>query len=317
MRSLFCAATLTVLVTLTTPALAADSPNGVKAAGMDIGKILGDGYEVPPELSSRAKPGTIIIWDKSRSRFEAFRSDCIRKDPTSYEMTNVSMKSNLAGGVRMNVGPVGAGVEAKTVLQLQFNDPQIIAFEAADVHLQSSCRDQVNRRLKSIHLSQMWLVQEAVVARISGCTKVVASAEAQVAGRGAFVEAGGSCEMYSNEPVVVGLRLVPVGDFSGVKADTRPAPEPLVVEEAAPEVEQTASMGVDIRTIIGGVLTAGGGAMVLTSTLSANKGVATPDDFSKLQLVNTIGWGMMFGGVGIGVMPYLSTGPMLQIHGEL
>ena len=57
--------------------------------------------------------------------------------------------------------------------------------------------------------------------------------------------------------------------------------------------------------------------MVLTTTLSANKGPASPADFSKLQLVNTLGWGLMFGGVGIGVVPLLSTGPMLQIHGEL
>jgi hypothetical protein len=241
----------------------------------------------------------------------------VRKEPTTYEMTNVSMKSSLAGGVHMNVGPVGGGIEARTVLELKFNDPQIVAFESADVHLQSSCRDQVNKRLKSIHLSQMYLVQEVVLARISGCTKVVATAEAKFAGRGVFTEAGGSCEMYSNEPVIVGLRLVPIGDFDGIKPDDRPPPEPPPEPEEVDTAESTSSSGIDMWTIISGVAVVGGGAMVVTTTMSAGKGPATEADFNKLQLVNTIGWGMMFGGVGIGLVPYLSTGPMLQIHGWL
>ncbi len=289
-----------------------DKGEGVRAPGPDIGKILGDAYEVPPELSSRAKPGTVIVWDKERSRLEAFRSGCVSKTPTSYEMTNVTMKSNLAGGVRMNVGPIGGGVEAQTILQLQFNDPQIVAFEAADLKLRSSCRDLINGRMKSIHLSEMYLVREVVMARISGCTKVSVSAKANLGGRGAYTKAGGSCEMYSNEPVVVGLRVVPVGDFDGVKPDDRPAPKPVVEVQ-----EKPARKGVSMLTIAGGVVAAGGGVMVLTTTLSANKGPASPADFSKLQLVNTLGWGLMFGGVGMGVVPFLSTGPMLQIHGEL
>jgi hypothetical protein len=286
--------------------------DGVRSPGMDIGKILGDGYEVPPELSSRAKPGTIIVWDRQKARFEAFRSECVRKTPNEYEMTNVSMKSNLAGGVRMNVGPVGGGVEARTVLQLQFNDPVIVAFEAADVRLQSSCRDQVNKRMKTIHLSQMYLVQEAILARISGCTKVETTAKAKLAGRGAYVQAGGSCEMYSNEPVVVGLRLVPVGQFDGVTPDERPPPEPV-----AEVPKETSTPFFNMWTIAGGVATVGGGAMVLTTTMSANNGPANEADFQKLQMINTIGWGLMLGGVSVGVVPYLSTGPMLTIHGAL
>ncbi len=103
---------LVLSLALVLPGVAAAKDKGVRAPGPDIGKILGDAYEVPPELSSRAKPGTVIVWDKVRARLEAFRSGCVSKTPTSYEMTNVTMKSNLAGGVRMNVGPIGGGVEA-------------------------------------------------------------------------------------------------------------------------------------------------------------------------------------------------------------
>jgi len=284
--------------------------DGIRSPGNDIGKILGEGYEVPPELSSRAKPGTVVIWDKENARFEAFRSECVREEPNEYEMTNISMKSNLAGGVRMNVGPVGGGVEARTVLQLQFNNPLIMAYEVADVRLRSSCRDQINDRMKSIHLSQMYLVHEAIFARVSGCTKVETKAKAKVAGRGAFTEAGGSCEMFSNEPVVVGLRLVPVGEFSGVHEDNRPPPS------AEKKPQPTARTGFGMMQTVGTVMTAGGGAMVLATTLSANKGLETESDFTKLQVINTLGWGLMVGGVGVGVVPYLSHGPGLRIGGQ-
>jgi hypothetical protein len=303
-----------VMLCVTGPAWAKKSSDGegMKKPGMDIGKILGDGYEVPPELSSRAKPGTIIVWDKDKARFEAFRSDCVRKSPNQYEMTNVSMKSSLAGGVRMNVGPVGAGVQARTILQLQFNDPTIVAFEAADVRIQSSCRDLVNKRMKSIHLSHMYLVQEAILAKISGCTKVESTAKARLVGRSASVEGAGSCEMYSNEPVVVGLRLVPVGQFDGIKPDTRPPPKPV-----AKKPKNTSPPLLNMWTVSGGLATLGGGAMVLATTMSANKGPDSPDDFQTLQLVNTLGWGLMVGGVSMGVVPYLSSGPMLTIQGDM
>ncbi len=198
----------------------------------DLGKVLGPEWEVPPELSDRAQPGHVI--EVTLGGYKRVLQGCVAAKASESPVTSVSMQNSLSGGVGWSGGLVKASAEASHALTLNFQGPFVLSFDEIDFVPSAECvaklREVASRG--GMDPSRWVLVQEALMARVSGCQETMASAGVSVPGGGAAVQAGGSCQMYSDAPVAVGVKTRPVMRFSelgGLGGAPAPAPAPVPV----------------------------------------------------------------------------------------
>lgn len=184
----------------------------------DLEAVLGNAYEVPPELSDRAVPGAVLR--VTQRGWQPVLSGCVAGTPDKSAMTDMSMQNSLAGGVSVRADGVGAGASASSTQELAFIAPHILGFEEAVFAPSADCMT----RLKDIHtrrgLDGVVLVQESLVAKIKGSD----SDKRNVGGRvpvvgGARVMAASHREHRSDVYVVVGVRTVDLLSLPSFAAD--------------------------------------------------------------------------------------------------
>lgn len=210
----------------------------------DLSAVLGDAWTVPPELSDRAVPGTVL--EVTASGYRTVKTGCVGAQPNHNPLTNVSMQNSLSGGVAFGTGSASASHSMK----LSFISPQIVSFELVDFIPSQACVDALGRYAQRSDVSNLVVVQEAIMARVNGCEQT--SARAGVAGPGASagLAAGGACQMFSNAPVAVGVKTVALSQIpelaglgsgsSAPSARTSPSP-PRPAPPAASPAPSTSS----------------------------------------------------------------------------
>jgi formylglycine-generating enzyme required for sulfatase activity len=202
----------------------------------DLGKVLGPGWTVPPELSDRAAPGVVL--EVRPDGYKRVMEGCVLAKPIENSVTDVSLSSSLSGGVGWGGGGVGASVMAASALKLSFNGPTIQSYDLVDF---VPTRDCVNK-LKALAArgadpSRWVVVQEALMAKVSGCEQRSASAGVSTPMGGAALSGAGACEMFSEAPVAVGVKtvaLAEIPELAGLVATPAPAPTPSPSPAPAP-----------------------------------------------------------------------------------
>jgi hypothetical protein len=198
---------------------------------LDLSKVLGSAYDMPPELSDRAAPGTVL--QITAQGYKTVKTGCVDATPNENPLTSVSMQSSLAGGVAWRFGGVGAEVAATKTLQVSFTSPYILGFELVEFVPSDDCFSDLKAFSKRHPLEGLVLVQESLFASINGCGEVSGSGSAGVPGVGeASVEASMECQIFSDLPVAVGVRAVPLTDFPEL-AGLSSAPVPVAAAPAA------------------------------------------------------------------------------------
>lgn len=215
----------------------------------DLNQVLGNAYEAPPELTSRATPGAIIRL--TAERVKVFKSGCVAGQPDKHQVTSIKMQSQLSGGVRFNVGVGSITGEAASSLELNFQSPFIQSYEESAFELTPECTALLKKTARTTPMNDLVVVEEVMMAKISGCTKFDTALDGQFAGRGGSASVGGRCEMISDEPVVIGFRTQPVTDLvPGLAAGRAPVTVPSspgrpVPQAAVPKrVQSPAAVGV-------------------------------------------------------------------------
>ena len=195
----------------------------------DLQSVLGSAYQSPLELSDRAIPGAVI--EVTDFGYRPIINDCVGEAPVESAFTNITMQSSLSGGVSFGIGGQGASVSGSTSVGLKFISPYILGFEMIRFKPSEKCRSELEDYGNQHGLSNLMVVQEALFARINGCSEIAVSVEGKVKAIGGAAASSASCQLFSNAPVAVGVRLVPVASFlRSQKSVKREA----VVEEATP-----------------------------------------------------------------------------------
>ena len=178
----------------------------------DLSRVLGDGWDVPPELSDRALPGSVL--EVSESELKVVMSGCIGVTPNENTLTDVSMSNTLSGGVGWGGGGLAASGSGAHMLKLSFQGPTVVNFELIDFVPATSCVDKLSAfARRGGDMSRLVVVQEAIMARVSGCENSSASVGVGLPAAGGTVASGGACQMFSDAPVVVGFKVVPFADI--------------------------------------------------------------------------------------------------------
>ena len=198
----------------------------------DLHMVLGDAWTVPPELSDRAQPGTVL--EVTDSGYRTVKTGCVRATANRNPLTNVSMQNSLSGGVSFGAGQGSAS--ARQGMHLSFVGPEIISFELVDFIPSDECVAALDRYARRGSITGLVIVQEALMARVNGCEQTAATARVALPGASMGIAAGGACQMFSDAPVAVGVKTVPLSqipEMSGLgkgsttpQARTSPAPRP-------------------------------------------------------------------------------------------
>ena len=225
---------------LALPALAAkrkpaDAPAAGEGMAMpDLGRVLGSAWTVPPELSDRAVPGVVLELSPGGQR--RVLQGCVEGAPQESSVTDVSMQSNLSGGVRWGGGLMEASAAAAAELKINFQAPVIQAYDLIDFKPSAACVAKLREyEARGGDLGRLVLVQEALLARVSGCEQRSVEAGLDLPGGGASAAVGGACQMFSEAPVAVGVKVVEVRGLPEFAAVARaPAPAPAHAPALAP-----------------------------------------------------------------------------------
>mgnify|MGYP001330204465 CR=1 FL=1 len=173
-------------------------------------EIIGDNYEVPPELSDKAQPGSIVMIQDGQ--YVPMLPGCVAGAPSEFVTPTVKMKESLSVGVKVKKGGWGARTEGSTSTQLGFVDPHILGYPLMSFSPSESCIQQVRQYAQqrlTDGMCEVFVIQESLLARIKGCgtTTVEAGVRAPLVGS-ATVSSSNLCEIYSDKPVVLGVRAV-------------------------------------------------------------------------------------------------------------
>ena len=211
------------------PSLSHARDRGATSEGMlmpDLSRVLGDAWQVPPELSDRAVPGSVLEIDASG--LKVVMSGCIGVSPNENTLTDVSMSNNLSGGVGW--GSLGGAASGRHTMKLSFQGPTVVNFELIDFVPAAACVDRLTAfARRGGDMSRLVVVQETIMARVSGCENTSVSAGVDLPAVGASVAAGGACQMFSDAPVVVGYKVVAFSDIpelAGLSGATTAAASP-------------------------------------------------------------------------------------------
>jgi hypothetical protein len=205
----------------------------------DLSAVLGDAWSVPPELSDRAVPGTVL--EVTASGYRTVKTGCVSANPNHNPLTNVSMQNSLSGGVAFGAG----SAKAAHSLKLSFVGPEIVSFELVDFIPSRDCVDSLSRYAQRGDVSNLVVVQEALLARVNGCEQASATSQLAVPGASARLSVGGACQMFSDAPVAVGVKTVALSQIPelaglGSGSSTPPAsasPQPI---RSAPQPARSA-----------------------------------------------------------------------------
>ena len=210
-----------------------------KAQGMrmpDLSVVLGTDWEVPPELSDRAQPGTVL--EVTASGYRRVLEDCVGSAPKESSLANIDLSNSLSGGVAWGAGARGASAGGATSMRLNFQGPTVVGFDLIDFVPSAACVSRLTAYAeRGGDVSQLVLVQEALMARVSGCEKTEVSAGVALPGGRGEVAVAGACQMFSDVPVAVGVRSVPfaeVRELAGLGATSSSATPPPSAPPAAP-----------------------------------------------------------------------------------
>ena len=239
------------LLAVLIPAMALAGRKGRDAAkegnqGMlmpDLSKVLGDAWTVPPELSDRAQPGSVL--ELTDAGLRVVMPDCVAGTPNENSLTNVGMQNSLSGGVGWGTHSLGASVDAENRLRLSFQNPTVQSFYLIDFAPSAACVSKLAAyAARGGDLSTLVVVQEALVAKVSGCETGMVAAKAALPIGAAEVAGTGACQMFSDTPVAVGLKTVPVADIPDFSAQESPktAPVPVATAVQAPAAEPAADI---------------------------------------------------------------------------
>jgi TPR repeat protein len=205
-----------VLLLAPSPVLAKEGDAGM--AMPDLSQVLGDSYDVlPGGFSDGAKPGSVLRIGKSR--YEEIMEGCVAAEPVRRTFTDMNMTSSLGGGVSWS-GGVGGSVAAKRTIKLSFQSPERVLFQTVDFLPSAQCVDKLKALSKRQSLAGTVLVQEVLMAKISGCKTGEVSAGVRVPFfGGAKVQSADECAWVSDKPVVIGVRTVQLAtlpEFAGL-----------------------------------------------------------------------------------------------------
>jgi hypothetical protein len=200
----------------------------------DLSRVLGDAWDVPPELSERAQPGAVL--EVSAAGYRRVMEGCIAAAPKESAVTNVSMQNSLSGGIGWSTGGVGVGASATDTLKVSFVGPVVLGYDLIDFVPSTDCRDKLAAfTARGGDLSRVVVVQESLMARVNGCEQQDLGVDVKVAGRGVEMGTTSACQMFSDAPVAVGVKSVAIAripelaSLVGVRPDApaaRPAPAP-------------------------------------------------------------------------------------------
>lgn len=180
----------------------------------DLQSVLGSAYTVPLELSDRAMPGSIL--EVTPFGYRPIMSGCVGKEPLESTFTNITMQSSLSGGVSFGLGRQGASAKASHSVGLKFISPYILGFEMVDFEPSAECKGKMTRYAENKGYDNLVVVQEALFAKINGCSEISGSAKGKMRSVGGNASMRASCQMFSKEPVAVGVRLVDLTEFMDI-----------------------------------------------------------------------------------------------------
>ena len=207
------------------------SASGAAEQGMlmpDLAKVLGTAWQVPPELSDGAQPGTVL--ELTSEGLRVVMRNCMAGAPHERSLTNVSMQNSLSGGVGWGGKAVGASANASHSLKLAFQSPTVQGFDLIDFVPSDACVAKLTAYAdRGGDVANLVVVQEALMARVSGCDQTTASAGVSVPRGGVGLSGAGACQMFSDAPVAVGLKvaaLSEIRELAGLGAAPAPAPVP-------------------------------------------------------------------------------------------
>lgn len=215
----------------------------------DLQSVLGSAYDSPMELSDRAIPGAVI--EVLEFGYRPIINDCVAEEPFESAFTNITMQSSLSGGVSFGIGGQGAAANAGRSLVLKFISPYILGYEMVKFFPSDDCLSTLQNYGGLNGSSNLFVVQEALFARINGCNEISSAAGFKVNAVGGEANVSASCQLFSNQPVAVGVRLVSVEEFlssrgtlntqiSAAQIEATPveqAPQPPVPKETSNVVE--------------------------------------------------------------------------------
>ena len=197
----------------------------------DLAKVLGTAWDVPPELSDGAQPGTVL--ELTEEGLRVVMRNCIAGAPHERSLTNVSMQNSLSGGVGWGGKAVGASADASHSLKLAFQSPTVQGFDLIDFVPSDACVAKLTAYAdRGGDVANLVVVQEALMARVSGCDQTTASAGVSVPGGGVGLSGAGACQMFSDAPVAVGLKVAALSEIREL-AGLGPAPTPAPVPRAS------------------------------------------------------------------------------------
>jgi sulfatase modifying factor 1 len=229
----------------------------------DLGQVLGPGWTVPPELSDRAAPGVVL--EVRPDGYKRVMEGCVSAKPIENSVTDVSLSSSLSGGVGWGGGGMGASVMAASALKLSFNGPTIQSYDLVDFVPTRDCVSKLQAlAARGADPSRWVVVQEALMAKVGGCEQRSASAGLSIPGGGAGVSGAGACQMFSEEPVAVGVKtvaLAEIPELAGLVAKPAPAPSPSPSPSPAATAEAGSRLvgrsGYALRLVPAGTYTVG------------------------------------------------------------
>jgi len=192
-----------------------------EAKGMmmpDLKAVLGDAYDVPPELSTRAVPGAVIR--VTERGWQPVMMGCVAGEPDKSDMAESRMQSSLAGGVSVTAAGVGGNASAASSKELAFIEPYILSYGEAVFAPSADCMATLKAVSKRQSLAGVVLVQESLLAKIKGS----ASQQQDIGGGlpivgGARIARADLSARDSDVFVVVGVRTVKLLDLPGFAAE--------------------------------------------------------------------------------------------------
>ena len=196
-----------------------EGPQGMLMPELD--KILGDAWQVPPELSDRASPGVVL--EVTAEGYRRVMESCISAAPREHAVTNISMQSSLSGGV----GWGATSANGAQSMKLSFVSPRVSGFDLIDFVPSDDCVEKLTRYAERGDVSRLVVVQEALMARVSGCEQRQLGVGAQAGGGSVGLSSSGACQMFSDAPVAVGVKAVPLAEIRELASLVTTTPDPL------------------------------------------------------------------------------------------
>ncbi len=187
------------------------SPTGIPALSALLEPA---GWEQTPELSSDFQVGS-IFQIKGRAHVP-WATDCIVCEINDSDYAALEMGLKLESGVIVDAGVGQGNAGAQMVRAISFASPTKRSAPRGSMQLSERCVDLLQAAgEQGEDLSKMYLVQDTLVAIIHGCQEWEAGAGVEVSPfGGGGLGASNSCQVYTNDPVVVGYRYQAVSELS-------------------------------------------------------------------------------------------------------